>query len=742
MSELGKIMPDHRQRLAYVYVRQSSAAQVRVNTESLERQYELSRRATELGWDPVRVVVVDQDLGRSGAESTAREGFKALVAAVGLGKVGLVLGIEVSRLARNNADWYQLLDLCSLTDTLIADADGVYHPADYNDRLVLGLKGTMSEAELHLLRGRLLAGRRHKAAKGELRVPLPVGYAYDPDDRVVFSADEAVREAVATVFRRFDELGSSRQVVLSLRQEGLDLPRHRPRGRIEWAPATHGLVHKMLINPCYAGVFAYGRSRVIRQLGADGTTKRRLRYLPPEEWSVVIPDHHPGYISWETYQAIRARLAANNSAPRGEVGGAVREGSALLQGILRCGRCGRMMRVGYAGAKSPPGSASPGQSSRYECTTAEPYLGPGRQCQSLGGRQIERAVVGEIFAALEPAALAATVKALAEAESARAERLRLFEANLERTRYDAERARRQHDACEPENRLVARSLEAAWEQRLAAVADAEAALAAEQARHPSPLTAEELDWLRRAGADLRAIFDAPTTTPRERKQLVRAMLAEVAVTVDREKRQAELRLCWEGGAITNLTVELPRLGAPWRATDVDTIELVRRLAVHYDDTTIAAILARQHRRTGTGLTFTKARVSELRKTHRIPAHRPAVSPSGDDGEVVGVVKAAHELGVGVGTIYRWLADGFIAGEQDTSGAPWRIRLTDELRAKVADQVPEGWLPLNQAAEALGVARQTVLHKVQRGELSAVYARRGRRHGLRIQVKPDPAGLFD
>jgi hypothetical protein len=599
-----------------------------------------------------------------------------------------------------------------------------------------------SEAELHLLRGRLLAGVRHKAAKGDLRIALPVGYEYDTEDRVVLCADEAVREAVATVFRRFEELGSSRQVVLSLRQDGLDLPRRRPRGRIEWAAATQGFVHKMLINPCYAGAFVFGRSRTTRQLGADGVIKRRHRYLPPEEWSVVICDHHPGYISWDTYQANQARLQANRCAPRGEGGGAVREGSALLQGILRCGRCGRMMRVGYSGAKAPPGSAGPGQSSRYECTTAEPFLGPGRQCQSVGGRQIEHAVVAEIFAALEPAALAATVKALAGAESARAERLRLFEATVERTRYEAERARRRHDACEPENRLVARSLEAAWEQRLAAVADAEAALAAEQSRRPSPLTAEELDWLQRAGADLRAIFDAETTTPRERKQLLRAMLAEVAVVVDRENRRAELRLCWEGRAITDLTVDLPRLGAPWRATDVDTVELVRRLAAHYDDATIAAILARQHRRTGTGLTFTKARVAELRKSHRIPAHRQTVTPPGDDGEVVGVVKAAEALGVGVGTIYGWLADGFIAGEQDTPGAPWRIRLNDELRAKVAEQAPEGWLPLNQAADALGVARQTVLNKVQRGELAAVHVRRGRRRGLRIQVKPDPAGLFD
>ena len=246
MNDARKVSDDHRRRLALVYVRQSSMSQVRENTESLERQYELSRRAVELGWDPTRVTVVDEDLGRSGAESSGREGFKSLVAAVGLGEVGLVLGIEVSRLARNNADWYQLLDLCSFTDTLIADADGLYHPGDHNDRLLLGLKGTMSEAELHLLRGRLLAGLRHKAAKGELRVALPVGYDYDADDKVVLCRDEAEREAVATVFRRFDELGSARQVLLSLLQDHLDLPRHRPKGRVEWSRPSLSSVHNIL----------------------------------------------------------------------------------------------------------------------------------------------------------------------------------------------------------------------------------------------------------------------------------------------------------------------------------------------------------------------------------------------------------------------------------------------------------------------------------------------------------------
>ena len=708
MTDTSKITSSHRSRRCLVYVRQSTLAQTRANTESLERQYELAGRAVALGWSPGQVQVVDADLGLSGAQAANREGFQELVAQVALGRVGLILGLEASRLARSNSDWYQLLDLCGMTDTLIADGDGIYDPAAYSDRLVLGLKGTISEAELHLLKGRLIAGMRHKAAKGELRVTLPAGYEYDHNGQPTVCADEAVREAIATVFRRFAELGSARQVMLGLLADGLELPRWRAGGRVAWAPASYGAVIGMLTNPCYAGAFAFGRTRKAGRAGEQRPACSR-RPVPMPQWEVLITGHHPGYLSWEDYLANQERLHANCPAPPGQGGGAVREGRGLLQGIVRCGRCGRMMRTGYQGSRHK-------HLPRYYCAAEGTYFGRRAYCQGVGGRQIEQAVVGEVLAVLEPAALAATAKALADADAARAERLRAFELAAERARYEADRARRQHDACEPENRLVARSLEAAWEEKLAAVT--------------------------RAGADIRAIFEAPDTTPRERKQLIRALLSEVTLTVDRQARTAALTLCWEGGAITKRTVTLPRLGTPWRTTQASTVDLIRRLAAHYDDATIAGVLARQHRRTGTGLTFTKARVAEVRRNHRIPPFRKTAAPACHDGQVVSITKAAAELGVGISTIYRWLADGFIAGEQLTLGAPWRIRLDDALRAKITEHAPEGWLPLRQAAAALGVARQTVLHKVQRGELAAVHVRRGRRSGLRIQAKPGQAGLIE
>jgi DNA invertase Pin-like site-specific DNA recombinase/predicted DNA-binding transcriptional regulator AlpA len=732
-----KVTAGHLTRDAWVYVRQSTPSQVVQHTESLARQYELRERAQALGWPAHQVVVIDADLGRSGAEATARTGFRELVAAVGLGKVGIVLGIEVSRLARNNADWYHLLDLCALTDTLIADADGVYHPADFNDRLVLGLKGTMSEAELHLIRSRLTAGLQHKAAKGELRQGLPVGFDYDEDDRVVLAADEAVREAISTVFRRYRELRSARQVVISLREDGLLLPRRRNgHPRITWATASYPAVHDLLTNPCYAGAFVYGRTRTEKTIDATGKVVARVRVLPREEWPVLIIDHHPGFISWEQYEHNTALLRANWRPPRGEGGGAAREGRAVLQGLLRCGRCGRIMQIGYSGLR--------GNVPRYLCGRARVLYATEQNCQSIGGHRLEQLILREVFTVLEPAALAATAQALAEAEAHHRAGLAAFELAVERARYDADRARRQFDNVEPENRLVARTLERALEEKLAAQRRAENNLATQKARRPAVLTEQELAWLSRAGADVRAIYHAPSTTARERKQLLRAVISEVVVTVHRDVEQADLRIIWQGGATQELSMTLNKTGQHTRVTGDDVVDLVRQLAANYTDTAIAVILGKQGRRTATGLTWTKSHVKALRDARGIPAYQPpeSVDATGDDAEVVTINEAERRLGVSRETLYRWLRDGFMVGEQPTPNAPWRIRIDRQLLDKIKPEVPEGWVGLNEAANILGVARQTVLHKVQRGELQAVHVNRGKRKGLRIKVFSEQAGLFD
>jgi DNA invertase Pin-like site-specific DNA recombinase len=729
---MSKIEGQHLARKAYVYVRQSTMAQVERNVESRERQYELVERAVELGWYAGEVVVVDADQGRSGKSTEGRDGFHGLVADVGLGRVGIVLGIEVSRLARNNAAWYQLLDLCALTDTLIADSDGVYHPALYNDRLVLGLKGTMSEAELHVLKARLRGGSLHKASKGELRLPLPAGLEYDETGRVRVTPDEAVADAIATVFSYFDQLASARQVMLRLLAEDRQLPRKSSSDRqVRWVTATYKAIHDILTNPVFAGAYAYGRKRTERRV-KDGVVSERQRRAPREEWHVCIPEHHAGYITFERYLANQKRLRSNWRPPRGEGGGAAREGRALLQGLIRCGRCGRVMQVGYSGKTLVP---------NYSCVRGNQLYGT-KRCQSVGGRRIERVVLDSVFEALRPAGIEATLRALEHAKSDHDSRVRSAELELERAQINAERARRQFDGCEPENRLVARTLEGEWEQRLKETRRAEHAIADIAAKRPDPLTEQEIAWCRQAGADMRKVFDAPTTTDRERKQLLRAMLTEVVVTVDRtsEQHAAQLRVVWEGGAVTEHSVSLPRTGSHTRCTDQDTIALVRQLAERYPDKQIAAILARQGRRTGAGNPFTAHNVHGLRTYHKIPA--APVRPTTHDGQVVTIATAASQLGVSTATVHRWLREGFICGEQITPGAPWQIRLTPELRQRVREQAPDGWLPLTQAADALGVARQTVLHKVQRGELAAVYVHTGKRKGLRIQVKPDQAGLFD
>jgi hypothetical protein len=408
----------------------------------------------------------------------------------------------------------------------------------------------------------------------------------------------------------------------------------------------------------------------------------------------------------------------------------------LLQGRLRCGKCSRLMQTGYSGTN--------GNCPRYVCGRAKQLYGGEKTCQSIGGRRLEEHVLDEVFAVLQPAALAATGQALTDAERAHAATLHAFELSVERTRYETDRARRQYDAVEPENRLVARTLERALETKLAAQRHAERDLLAAKARRPVQLTDDELAWLHRAGADVRAVFNAPSTTFRERKQLLRAIVAEVVITIDPVARTAALQIIWQGGASTDLTMAMTKAGGHFRTTDEDTVDLVRRLAAHYDDKTIAQILSQQRRRTGTGLPFTKSRVHSLRVSRDIPAYQPTetVTPDGDDAVVVSVTEAGRLLGVATGTVYRWLRDGFITGEQLTANAPWQIRIDQTIRDRVVPTVPEGWIGLDQAAAALGMARQTVLHKVQRGQLQAVYVNRGQRKGLRIKVSSDHAGLFD
>jgi DNA invertase Pin-like site-specific DNA recombinase len=733
MSERAKITASHLARLAIVYLRQSSAAQVEHNRESTERQYALAERAREFGWPADRIVVIDEDLGLSGSGTAARSGFARLTAEVALARVGLVLGLEVSRLARNNAEWYRLIDLAGLTDTLIGDADGLYHPALFNDRLLLGLKGTMSEAELHVLRARLDGGIRNKAAKGELRRGLPVGFVWGEEDgEVRLHPDEAVGTAIRQVFARFAETGSARRVWLWFRAEGLKLPlQMHPRGEIRWVEASYTAIHHVLTNPIYAGAYVYGRTRQEIVLDAAGGRKKRLRHLPRAEWQVLIPDHHPGFIDWQTYEANQERLAHNTRPGPHKAGGAAREGAALLQGLARCGHCGRRLHTHYRGRNASPG---------YHCPGKVLVEGRGAYCLNIGGIQIDEAVTGVFLAALQPAGLAATLAAAERLESDREAALKQWRLGVERAHYEAQRGERRYRAVDPDNRLVARGLEREWEERLRALDTAKAELERRERERPRVISEAERNRLLALGPDLTAVWNAATTAPRDRKELLRTLIEEVTISVDRDKAAGRLTLRWKGGAFNEIEIALPRSRPATVRTDEGTIALARRLAVHYPDSVIAGILNRQGRATAYGHRFTAGRVGNLRRHWGIPCCEPTTDQA--EGELVTVKKAATALGVAPSTIHRLLNDGIIAGDQLTPGAPWRIRLTDDLKARFDGEAGEGFLPMREAMRALGVSRQTVLQRVKRGELAAVHVTRGKQKGLRVNVIGRQLGLFE
>ena len=656
-----------------------------------------------------------------------------MAAEVALGHVGLVLGLEVSRLARNNADWYRLLDLCSMTDTLIGDADGLYHPSRFNDRLLLGLKGTMSEAELHVLRARLDGGIRNKAARGELRRGLAVGFVWgDADGEVLLHPDEAVTAAVRAVFSRFSEFGSARRVWLWFRSEGLTFPSmSHSRAQMRWTAPTYTAIHGVLSNPVYAGVYTYGKTRTERFVNAQGNVQARMRHLPQSEWSVLIKDHHEGYIDWLTYEANQQRLDSNARPRAHQAGGAVREGSALLQGLATCGHCGRKLHTHYRGKHQTPG---------YHCSNKEIVNGRGVYCLSVGGLQIDKAVADTFLAAVQPAGLEAALRAAEQLQSDHDGALTQWRLAVERADYDAQRAERRYRAVDPDNRLVARGLEAQWEQSLQALEQARRELTQREQSRPRPLSANERARVTELGRDLSQLWRAPSTSLRDKKELLRTLLEEVSISVFREQYRAMLRLRWRGGLITDCDVSLPRSRPATVRTDEDTIGLVRRLALHHDDATIAGILNKQERVTARGLRFTQGFVGNLRRHWGIPCFEPPEQVP--TGELLSIKQAAQALGLAASTMHRWVNDGFIAGEQVTPGAPWRIRVNTALRRRLVEEAPAGYVVMQEATKRLGVTRQTVLHRVKRGELDAVLVCNGRRKGLRIKLLDEQPGLFE
>ena len=663
----------HRAKLAYVYVRQSSAGQVRQHRESTELQYRLVDRAGSLGWPRERIAVIDDDLGKSGASSAGRQGFQRLIAEIGLGKAGLVLSLDASRLARNNRDWHQLLELCSVFGVLLADGERLYDPGAHHDRLLLGLSGLMSEAELHQIRLRLHQGERQKAARGDLRLPLPAGLAYGRGGEIILNPDEEVQARLRLVFGTFQALQSAKAVMRDLRRHGLALPVRPLRGpaphEIVWVPADSARVLHILQNPAYAGTYAYGRHRQDPLRRRHGATRAATVRVPVEQWPVCLRDAHPGYIGWEEFMANQRRLAGNVASRAAARPGAPRRGWALLQGIVICGRCGRRMALRYSGRH--------GDYPLYQCTSDQFQDGSPR-CQEVRALPVDATVERLLLEALAPDQIALAVAAMGQLD----EEARLLEKQWalkrERARYEAERARRQYDAVEPENRLVARSLERVWEERLRQV---EAVEQAYEAWHPEqgapPGEADRADVLALAG-DLPRVWR--TAGAAERKRILRLVIRDVALDQKREQGMVWLRITWQTGATSEHRLQR-KVRSYADCAGPDRLERrVRELnTAGKMDHEIAAILNAEGIMSARGTPFLHGTIHLLRKRWGIPTVKingtDANPPRWPDGSY-SIQGAAAAIGITAQAVFDWLRKGRLRGRQLVKGQPWQISLTD------------------------------------------------------------------
>jgi DNA invertase Pin-like site-specific DNA recombinase len=653
-----KIKPEHLQRAAYVYIRQSTAYQVRFHLEGQKRQYGLSDRAHELGF--AQVVVIDEDLGRSGSGLQERPGFGRLLAAVCQGTAGAVVALEASRLARNNRDWHHLVDLCALTDTLLIDDDGIYDPKLLNDRLLLGLKGTMSEFELGLLRQRARQAFVQKVKRGCAMWEVPVGFVRTEDGQIEKSPDRQVQQAIEAVFSKFNQLGSARQTVIWFREEHILLPQAKPGSegkQADWLLATISRVHQILRNPCYAGAFAYGRTGTKTSI-IEGRAQRspsRL-YKALEQWEVLIREHHPGYISWEQYLKNRQVMAKNLAQRKGEAGGAAKKGPALLSGLMRCGCCGRRLQVLYSGSE--------GQVGRYVCNSDRVQRGSSA-CLSVGSLRTDGAVVAEVLAAVEPAGIEAALKASAQAQLEDHEKHRAVELALEKARYEARRAQRQFDAVEPENRLVAAELEARWNQALAKVSELEGRVQGLQVEAAQTISAEQRQRLAELGKDLKRLWEDPQAPIELKKRILRTVIEEIVVTSQEEPAEHRLQIHWAGGVHTELRVPRNPSGMHGRMADRSVIELVRELAKVCDDKAIAAVLNRLGYTTGQGNSWRLSRVTSFRHTHGIELCTAGCSS-------ITLQAATQRLKISDTAVERLIRQGILPARQVVKYAPWVI----------------------------------------------------------------------
>jgi DNA invertase Pin-like site-specific DNA recombinase len=655
-------------RKAVVYVRQSTQTQVQVHLESQRRQYDLVDEARRRGFRDVEVI--DDDLGRSASGTVARPGFEKLVAGLCAGEVGAVLCFDASRLARNGRDWHHLLELCGLVDARVIDLDGVYNPCRPNDRLLLGMKGSISEFELGVLRSRMLDAARSKARRGELRIPVPIGYIWHREIGLGLDPDRRVQEVTRRIFQRFRELGSARQVHLALKAEQMHFPRPSDGKRMttfDWTPIRYRNVISVLKNPFYAGLYAYGKS-VNRTRIVDGRARKTYgHHRPLQDCEILLKDHHEGYIDWEEFERNQKQLAANAYGRRdGAKSG--RGGRSLLAGLLVCRRCGRRLSVVYTGRSSQP---------VYRCDRGNTAIGV-RRCMMFGGLRVDAALAREFIRAVEPMAIEAALLAERRTMERQAEHRRILELDLQQARYEASLAERRYAACDPENRLIAATLEKNWEAALRRVRDCETRLDATTTCAATPAIPE----LTGIAEDLEAAWKNPSVTMRSRQQLARALVNDIIVDIDEPAREIVLIIHWKGGQHSELRLRKPRTGEHECSTSDEALAVVRSMASRWSDQAIAATLNRMGLPTGQGKTWTAHRVSSIRRVRGIHAYKSAEK----DGIWLTLHDAARRCGVTSHRIRKLIKAGILRAEQVVPGAPFQILAADLAAPSVMEAI--------------------------------------------------------
>jgi DNA invertase Pin-like site-specific DNA recombinase len=674
----SKIQIHHREKMAYVYLRQSTMAQVYHHQESTQRQYALKDRALELGWPPDQIRVLDADLGQSGTQMNHRQDFKTLVADVSLEKVGAVFALEASRLSRSCSDWHRLLEICSLTGTLIVDADGCYDPADFNDQLLLGLKGTMSQAELHFIRARLQGGKRNKAQRGELRFPLPVGLVYgDEPGSVLLDPDLEVQNAVRLIFAIFRQTGSAYGVVRYFWEHNLSFPRRAYggvwNGKIIWGKLTHGRVLGMLGNPSYAGAYVFGRHRAVKSISTEGQVQARVQPQPMESWPVLIQQHHPGYLSWDDYLENQQMIEQNQTnTPEQCSSGAAREGRALLQGLLLCAHCGRKLSPRYTGN----GGIYP----VYECTRRKEDARYSAECVTIQADLVDRTLSDRTLEILQPEQVEIALRAVNELERRSQAVDQQWSMRIERLEYQAQLAQRRYEEVDPSNRLVAGSLERRWNDALVELKTAQEELLRSRQHQGLELTEEQKAQMRALAEDLPKLWKSPTTSAQDRKRMLRLLIKDITVEKRRPERKAVLHIRWQGGAVEDLPVDLP-LPAPDRVRCPDAlVNRVRSLAATMTDAQITATLNQEGLLSAKGQGFTPSIVKWMRYRYDIPA------PALRRGDELTVRQVADRFAVSVGVVYYWIDRGHLPARRVEPGSPYSITLGQEKEAEL-----RGWV---------------------------------------------------